>query len=113
MKTMSDGGGVPVPSSVTVPLMVQPDALAQTATRLEAVADNLEACVARTSGKLGPTAPGHDEVSTLSALGFAAQGMNASMEIAHSIAQLRKAANDCRESAKRYRQTDESFGASL
>ncbi len=66
MQTTSDGGGGPLQSVVTVPLMVQPEVLAQTAARLEEVATRLAICLGGTSAKLGPTPPGDDEVSTSS-----------------------------------------------
>jgi len=112
MQTTSDGGVGPLPSGVTVPLMVQPEALAQTAARLEEVATNLQTCLGRTSAKLGPTPPGHDEVSTSASLGFAAQGANATRQISAAIARLREAAANCSASAEQYQQTDESFGSS-
>jgi len=113
MQTTSDGGGGALQSVVTVPLMVQPEVLAQTAARLEEVATRLAICLGGTSAKLGPTPPGHDEVSTLSSRGLAAQGANATEQITAGIAQLREAAAICRASATQYQQTDESFGSSL
>jgi len=43
MESVSDGGdGVSVPTPATVPLLVRPEALAATANRLEALADQLQ-----------------------------------------------------------------------
>lgn len=115
MQAMPEGGGATgSPATVvlpTVPLMVQPDALAATAARLDAVADKLDACIKGVSPKLAPQPPGSDEVSVVSSAGFAYQGFVADIEISGGTKQLRGAAVNCRDSAQQYQQADESFGS--
>lgn len=121
MQAMSDGGGsVPptasaagsaAPGSTAVALMVQPEALAATAARLEAVADKLAECVSTASGRLTPVPPGHDEVSATTTQWLGLQQGAAEQAIGKGIEELRRAADSCRTSAKQYTQTDESFGS--
>ena len=120
MQAMSDGGGS-VPSTATaagssapgstVALMVQPEALAATAARLEAVADKLAKCVSAASGRLTPVPPGHDEVSATTTQWLGSQQGAAEQAIGQGIEELHRAADHCRTSAKQYTQTDVSFGS--
>ena len=118
MQATSDGGGSVPPADSgspapggTVALMVQPEALAATAARLEAVADKLAECVSAASGRLTPVPPGHDEVSATTTQWLGAQQGAAEQAIGRGIDELRRAADNCRTSAKQYTQTDESFGS--
>lgn len=109
MQTMSDGGGsssTNVSSGVTVPLMVQPAALAATAARFDDIADKLETWLGGNQDKLHPTAAGNDEVSRIAALEFALQSFSAVSEIKNGIAQLHAAAVNLRTSAQQYQQND-------
>ena len=111
MESVSDGGGgVSVSTPATVPLLVRPEALAATANRLEALADQLQQCLNINTGRLTPLPPGNDAVSRAATSQFALQQFTATQQIDDAIAQLHDAADSCRVSAMQYQQTDDSLG---